>query len=72
MVKKRKRYVGSWERHLNIRLRFWLSSGPAGLFKDKVWIGGGGEISQILCPAGVVYEICQHKISCTEFIPAQQ
>ena len=29
------KYVGSWEGHVAVRLRFWLRSSSAGLFEDK-------------------------------------
>ena len=56
-----KRYVGSWEKHLAIRLRFysWLRSGPAGLFEDNtsMWIGGGGQMCT-LYSGGKFHKIC--------------
>ena len=29
------KYIGSWESHVAVQLRFWLRSGSAGLFEDK-------------------------------------
>ena len=58
------KYVGSWESHVAVRLRFRLRSGSAGLFEDKTRCQMMQEDRCVLCNGGNVKYFV---LECEEF-----
>ena len=61
------KYVGSWESHVAVRLRFRLRSGSAGLFEDKTRCQMMQEDRCVLCNGGNVENVKHFVLECEEF-----
>ena len=61
------KYVGSWEGHVAVRLKFRLRSGSAGLFEDKKRCGMVEEDRCVLCNGGKVEDVKHFVLECEEF-----
>ena len=61
------KYVGSWESHVAVQLRFRLRSGSAGLFEDKTRCQMMQEDRCVLCNGGNVENVRHFVLECEEF-----